>query len=189
MIAVPGMAASTPGFTLSAGNVSVPGQGSATSHFTLTSVDGYTGSVGVTCSGPESNVVPDLLLPNCSQSGQILVVPANGSVSGTVNFYPPWTSGSASNAQPRPARPLPLVAGVFAGFGLLGLRLRRISYRWVTLAAGAFCLLALLGFAGCLGQGGLAMTPGTYTYTLTAASSSQTQTATFSVTVQCNSCP
>src|ERR1039458_5227636 len=81
--------AAAPAFTLTATNVTMAGHGSGTSQFTLTSVNGFTGTVGVSCSGPDANLLPDLVLPSCDHPGQLLVVPANGSASGTMNFYPP----------------------------------------------------------------------------------------------------
>lgn len=182
----------TPGFLFSTKNVSISGQGTAASEFTLTSIDGFTGQVGVTCVGPDANLVPDLVLPVCSSSSQILTVPADGSVSGSINFYPPWQAGSAMNSASgsgiaRP--PLPLIAGFFVGVGLLGLRLRRILERRVAIVIGAMCLGLMAGVIGCLGNGGLQMTPGTYTYTLTASGASTSISKTISVTVQCNSCP
>ncbi len=186
--AAQGLLAATPGYTITASNVSVSGQGSGVSHFTLNSVGGFTGTVGVTCIGPNTNLSADLILPDCDHPVDNFVIPAGGSVSGTMNFYPPWTDGYASDSTDRrnqPARSLPLIAGAFAGLGLIGLRMRKIVDRRLALLVGAVCLASLAGIAGCLGQGGLAMTPGTYAYVLQAGSVSTT----ISVTVQCNSCP
>lgn len=186
--AAQGLLAATPGYTITASNVSVSGQGSGVSQFTLTSVGGFTGIVGVTCIGPNTNFAPDLILPDCNHPVENFAIPSGGSVSGTMNFYPPWTDSYASASSGRrnqPARSLPLIAGAFAGLGLIGLRMRKIVNRRVALLVGAVCLASLAGIAGCLGQGGLAMTPGTYAYVLQAGSASTT----ISVTVQCNSCP
>ncbi len=87
------LAAATPSFTIAASNVTVPGQGSASGQFTLTSVNGFTGQVGVTCTGPDSNLLPDLVLPSCDHPVQNYTIPANGSVAGTMGFYPPWVNG------------------------------------------------------------------------------------------------
>jgi len=184
--AVPGLPAVTQNFSISAANVSVPGQGSAEEHFTLTSVGGFTGTVNVECRGPSP--LGDLVLPECGPAASA-VVPANGSVGGTVSFVPPWTNGAASRSTVIRPSTLPMMAGALAGLGLLGLRLRRGAHRILSLTIVAVCVAALAAIAGCLGGSGLAMTPGTYEYTLTATSTSLTQTATIDVTVQCNSCP
>lgn len=179
----PGSLAVTPGFTINAGNVSVPGQGDAVENFTLTSLGGFTGTVNVECSGPNNSLLGDLVLPVCRPVATT-VIPANGSVSGTVGFVPPWAANAASRSTT-----LPMIAGVLAGLGLLGLRLRTTAHRISILMIAAACLAPLAAITGCLGGSGLAMTPGTYEYTLTATSTSLTQTATFKVTVECNSCP
>jgi hypothetical protein len=187
-------AAST--FTLTASNVSISGQGTATGQFTLTSVDGFSGTVGVSCVAPDPNVFTNLVLPDCRNPVEEIPVPANGSVSGTMNFYPPWAitpvESHAYNAPRRQSRPLPLTAGVLAGLGLLGLRMRRLFDRRLALLAGAVCLGSLGGLCGCLNSGGLAMTPGTYIYELVGVPPSGVAnqvTTNFYVTVKCNSCP
>jgi hypothetical protein len=176
----------SPSFTLTASNVSMSDQGSGTSTFTLTSVNGFTGQVGVLCTGPSSLLV-DLVLPSCDSPTQQVVVPANGSVSGSMSFVPPFSNQSLGR-RGRPGKaPLeaPLVASALA-MGLIGLRFRRRLSRWmVLLVIGAAGLAATAGVTGCIGHGGLAMTPGTYSYTLSAAarSSSATGNTTISVTV------
>ena len=111
-----GLQAATPGFTIKAGNVSVSGQGSGTSQFTVTSVGGYAGTVYVTCSGPDGNLLSDLLLPVCGSPVEE-ALPANGSVSGSMSFTPPSSVTSSAKLQggpPGPPRPMPYVAGVLA---------------------------------------------------------------------------
>jgi hypothetical protein len=177
----------SPSFTLTASNVSMSDQGSGTSTIKLTSVNGFTGQVGVLCSGPSSFLAPDLVLPSCDSATQQLVVPANGSVTGTMSFVPPFSNQSVGR-RGRPGKaPLetPLAAGAL-GMGLIGLRFRRKLSRWMAmLVLGAAGLAAMAGVTGCIGHGGLAMTPGTYSYTLSAAarSSSATGNTTISVTV------
>lgn len=184
--------AATPTFTITASSVTVPGRGSAASQFTLTSVGGFTGQVGITCVGPNINLSSEPVLPLCDHPVQNYTIPATGSVTGTMDFYPPWVDGYgfASLARPSgPAHPAPLAAGVFAGVALFGLRFRKMLSRRAALFVAAAGLISLAGFVGCIGQGGLAMTPGTYAYTLSGASPSGIQTATVSVTVRCDSCP
>jgi hypothetical protein len=188
LLALPAWGA-TPGFTMKASNVSMSDMGTGVSNFTLTSVNGFTGQVGVTCTGPDTNLLPDLVLPNCTFAVAYFVVPANGTVSGTMNFVPPNTSQAAGTirALPLPGdspAQTPLAAGAFAGVALLGLRFRRRLNRWpATIVLCAASLAALAGTTGCIGNGGLAMTPGTYSYVISAASTSASASSTISVTV------
>lgn len=182
-------AATAPGFSITATNVSLSGQGTATTQFTLTSVGGFTGQVGVICSGPDPNLFPDIIFPDCSHPTQQFVIPANGSVSGTMGFYPPWQVETASTQRDKPSHPsrsLPLLAGTFAGLGLLGLR---VKSRRVAMGIGVVCLGLLSGAIGCMGHSGLQMTPGTYTYTLSGSGLGVSATKQFTVTVHCDSCP
>jgi hypothetical protein len=163
--------AATPTVTLTAGNVSISDRGAGTSQFMLTSLNGFTGQVSVVCAGPNPGPL-ELVLPVCSPNSQILTVPANGSISGTLQFNPPWViSGSLRQDLPGPPgrAPLgmPMTAGGLAAACLLGSRMRRDWRRrlgvMVLAAAG---LVGLSSLTGCIGQGGLAMTPGSYTYTI-----------------------
>jgi hypothetical protein len=190
--AAPALFAATPSFTITATNVTVSGQGSGSSAFTIDSVNGFAGTVSVTCSGPDTNTLPDLVLPSCNHPTQLVDISANGSASGTIGFYPPWTDGYESTSLKMPAKPMrrsPLIACVVAGFMMAGWRFRRKLRQRSDLILVATCIALLAGLTGCLGTGGLAMTPGTYSYAITGNSSSETQNATISVTVQCNSCP
>jgi len=177
-------------FTLTASNVSISDQGSSTAGFTLTSVNGYTGQVGVVCIGPNSVLFPELVLPSCANTPQYLTVPANGTVSGSLNFYPPWLSEMSMNRQgsPRPGRKpnrQPLAAVALAS--VLGIGMRKRVNRWLAMiVVAAASLGAMTGLIGCIGHGGLAMTPGTYTYTVMATSDTLplgSKSATISVTV------
>jgi hypothetical protein len=70
--------------------------------------------------------------------------------------------------------------------------MRKILDRRLAMAVGAICLASLAGIAGCLGRGGLAMTPGTYTYTISGSSVTEpisSASTPISVTVSCDSCP
>jgi len=187
LLALPAGAA-TPDFKLNAGNVSISEKGTATGNFTLTSVNGFTGKVGVTCSGPDPNLLPMLIMPSCDNPVEYFVVPAKGAVSGTMSFYPPWSTSVAANPHGvphQPGRPLgaPLGMGALAAVAFLGLGFRRRGRRWLTviLLAGAG-LAGLAGVAGCIGNGGLAMTPGTYSYVITGGSG-KGESAAISVTV------
>jgi hypothetical protein len=193
--------AATPGFTLTASNPSVPGQGDGSTTIMVKSVGGFSGQVGIGCSGPDANLLTDLVLPVCPTAGPILSVPANGTVTGSIAFYPPWANPSAMNShgkgnsagkEPRGTGSSPLALCVLAGAGLVGLRLRKIKQAWLAVTLGVLCLGSLTAITGCIGQGGLAMTPGTYAYTITGNSqtaSPATEGVIINVTVQCNSCP
>ena len=173
-----------PGFTVTATNVSLSGQGSGTSEFTLTSVQSYSDTgVIVKCTGPDPNLLPFVVIPACSISEPLVNIPAGGSVSGTINFFPPWTATQASSH-----RAWPLTGTLVAGLGLAGLRRwERIQGRFNFLA-GILFLLVLTGFTGCIGSGGLAMTPGIYTFVIS-GTGKVSASANISVTVKCNSCP
>jgi hypothetical protein len=160
-------AATAPGFTITASNVSVSDTGSGSSSYTVTSVGGFTGQVGVSCFPPEINGA--LAIPNCDVPEQFLTVPANGSISGKMPFTPPTnvTARNKGGDQRRPAGPLAAGALMLAGFAAA-----RKQLRWNRmLSALVLCagLLAGLTATGCGGHGGLAMAPGTYTYNLQAA--------------------
>lgn len=183
-----GVMASTPGFTMTASNVSLSGQGSGSSAITLTSVDGYTGQVVVGCVGPNPIIAPVLVLPVCTNSTAVIQVPADGKSSGTIAFYPPWQSASASSTHKgtRPRRSLPIVAVGLVGLGLLGLRTKK---DWAANVIALVYIGLVSGAIGCIGQGGLQMTPGTYSYTINASGTGASATTTISVTVKCSSCP
>lgn len=189
LVNMPSRAATTaPGFKVTASNISLSGQSRGSSQYTLTSVNGFAGTVAVVCNGPDPNLYPDLIMPSCAEPTQELVVPANGSISGSMLFYPPWEGVTGQLARPAKPGAAPLLAGAFAGLGLLGLRKRAGS--WITLLLGVVCLGTLAGAVGCLGGGGLQMTPGTYTYTLSGTTiSGVSGTGQVTVTVHCNSCP
>jgi hypothetical protein len=185
------LAAPTPQFTLTATNVSVSDTGSGVSNITLTSLNGFTGTVGVSCSAP-TTLATVLVLPNCTFPVKSLLVPANGSVTGTLPFVPPSNvTASAANRQRQPAIPAPLKAAVVAAC-LLGLGFRKRfpfqgkSGRWmgsITLATATLGLTSLMTLTGCIGRGGLAMSPGTYSYVIQAANGVPAVTTFIQVTV------
>lgn len=169
--------AATPAVELTATNVSMGDRGSATSTLTLTSLNGFTGQVFLSCGNGEEDIDPNgAVLPICTVSPRILTVPANGSVSGTAQFTPPPTVSTSLRPE-LPGRPkrgplgAPLTACCLASLTIIGLRMKRGRSRVI-----AFMLLAAAGLAGlgsmtaCIGKGGLAMTPGTYFYEIQADS-------------------
>jgi hypothetical protein len=180
----------TPSFTLKASNVSVSDQGSGVSNFTITSVNGFSGEVGVVCTGPNPIIVPDLILPVCTVATVNFQVPAGGSVKGTMNFVPPPSVESSSNEirerQRRPGnRQLPFEGGAMAAVVLVGWGLRRtLNKRIAMLVLGVASLIASAILSGCSGNGGLAMTPGTYSDEVSGVSASATVNTTIQVTVR-----
>jgi len=166
-----GRASTTPGIKITATNVSISDMGTAVSHFTVTSVNGFTGQVGVICKGLDSNVVPDLILPDCTFTTQNFQLTANGSASGIMTFYPPNNIPSSVSQRGLPGQPgstLP-IAGVLTAAGLFCFRIRRKRPGRLVLSLLAIAGLAsLVGVTGCIGHGGLAMTHGHWGYTITA---------------------
>lgn len=147
--------AATPTFTISATNVTMPSSGDGAIPYTLTSVDGYTGSITVGCSGV--NAPADARIPACG-GGPVVVL--NLTANGTISQSLPLTPYGV---------PLPLTPAATAAAALLlgfGLR-RRFKVRWAALALIALgTLVSLAGVTGCGSSPG--MTPGTYAYTVTA---------------------
>jgi len=143
--------AATPSFTISATNVTLPSSGDGSIPFVLTSVDGYVGTVAVSC--PEVNAPAGARIPYCG-GGPVFAfsLTAEERVTGNLTLTPYGV-------------PVPLAAGAL----LVGLTLRRKrKVAWPPLALVLACTLASLGeIAGC-GSGTSGMTPGTYAYTITA---------------------
>jgi hypothetical protein len=183
----------TPSFTIVATNVSLPGQGTGSSQLTVTSMDGFAGTVGISCFAPNVANITEPVIPSCTEPVVNLVVPANGSVSGTMIFYPPWeinTYDPASLPVRRNSRSSrTMLASLIIGGVMLGWRIRKAVNRHVALCVAVALSLSLAVLAGCMGQGGLAMTPGTYAYAITGTAAGLSETAPVLVTVQCNACP
>jgi hypothetical protein len=183
IVAQPMLAATAPGYTVNAIPLTLSGQGSGVSQYTMTSVQGFTGQVIVKCIGPNPNLLPFVVIPQCSVPEPTVTIPAGGSVGGTINFFPPWTATQAS-AQ----RDWPVAGGLMAGLGLIGFRRRKWLHGRFAILAGILALFLLAGLTGCIGGGGLAMTPGVYTFVIS-GTGSVSASANLSVTVKCNSCP
>ena len=143
--------AATPGFTVSATDVTMPSSGDGSIPFTLTSVNGYVGTVVVQC--PAVNAPTGARVPICGEGPlKAYSLTADGAVTNTLALLP---YGS----------PVPVAASALLfGFGLW----RKRKVRWPTLALVLMGSLVILGgFLGC-GGGTPGMTPGTYAYTVTA---------------------
>ena len=154
-----------PSFTLSATNETISADG-GTIPFTLTSVNGFTGSVIVTCIEPAP--VAGVILPWLNVGGPArppFMLTANGTATGNFSFLasPPSVLPVKLNIPRRRKVPLLSLAGVF----LLGFALRKkTAVRWTRLSLAVALMVSLTGISGCGGPEHL--TPGSYTYTLTA---------------------
>lgn len=176
------LAAAAPDFTIAATNTTVSASGTGATTFTLTSLNGYTGSVVVTCYA--TNPPADAKLPYCG--GGLLraeKLTAGEIVSGSL----PLTEFPVPAAESLPRRPGPAPATGLAVTGalLLGLSVRRRARRWLVL--GVFAAGALAGFAGisACGANGNGLTQGTFPYTVvgTDTTTNATVSSTFMVTV------
>jgi hypothetical protein len=180
--------AATPAFTIAATNVTMSsntssGQGS--SPFTLTSVDGYTGTVGVNCSN--LNPPAGVRTPLCDFGGPayplVETLSANQVVTGNISFLnslPPCNPCPVSLPRRVDHGLAPDLA--LAGALLLGFSFRRRAARWRTLAFLALGVLAaLMGISACASNN--AVTPGTYTYTISAVDMNTHVAVTTSVNV------
>jgi hypothetical protein len=181
--------AATPAFTVTANNVvmsSSASSGLGSSAFTLTSVNGYTGTVGINCNPPTPPA--GVNVPYCGGGGGLAWAPyaltANQVKTGSIGFF---------NARV-PCGPCPvslprrggrgLAPGLaLAGVLLLGFGFRRRAQRrlmLILLAAGT--LAGLAGISACGGDKSV-VTPGTYTYTITAMDMSTNVSVTTTVNV------
>jgi len=136
---------------ISATNVTMPSSGNGAIPYVLTSVDGYTGTITVSC--PEVNAPAGAKIPYCG-SGPIFAVnltPAEA-FRGKLALTP--------YGVPVPAAAAALLAG-------LAFRMRRKT-GWPTSGLAVACTLAFLGVATGCGSGTSGMTQGTYAYTVTA---------------------
>jgi hypothetical protein len=177
--------AAAPSFTISATNATMTSSGSngrGSSTYTLTSVNGYTGTVGINCY--PTNEPTGAKIPYCGGSvppvGHTLT--ANATVTGSLPFFNVPVPEPASMPV-RKSRATPATLAL-AGVLLLGLGFRGRASRWLFLVLVAGCAFAGLGLiSGCGGSNGV-VTPGTYSFTVKGVdTNSNVVTSTFNVTV------
>jgi len=164
--------APTPSFTISATPITIASTGTSIP-FTLTSVNGFAGTFGVTCTNPNPPV--GVREPNCGDYGPVpppIILTANATATGAMNITAaqplPVHEASTLNLPRHRKAPRWALAGVL----MLGLGLRRRSARATRLMLAVGTLIGLTGMSAC-GNGVETLTPGIYTYTLTANPSAQ----------------
>jgi hypothetical protein len=169
--------AATPSFTISASNITMPSSGDGSIPFTLTSVNGFAGSVGVTCTPP--NPAAGVREPNCAEGGPVsppYVLTANATAKGvsTITASEPLPVPDVSKLNR--TRPREGTSWALAGVLMLGLGLnRKRSGQSTRLLLAVGMLIGLMGIGACSSPETL--TPGTYTYTLNASSYVQNNTS------------
>ena len=164
----------------------IPAGKGAVSTMAITSMDGFTGAVALSCTvDPSPN-----LAPACSISPSPVTLTANGSVNATLNISTSApTMAAVSVSGMFPALLLPLAGIAWLVFDLSS-RERRILVRERVL-----CVLLLAGIAFAISCGGGSATtttqqrvggtpPGSYTITVTGTSGSVQHSATTTLTVQ-----
>jgi len=174
-----------PSFTISAGNVTIPASGTGLISYTLTSVNGFVGSVSVTCTPPTPPA--DVREPVCG-GGPVsppITLAANAMGTGNVGlepyvYFPPQTSNRRDHSRPGGGTNWSLAGVLMLGLALP--RRRMLKSRRLLLTIGL--LIGLGGITACSTI--VTLTPGTYTYTLDASevgNASSSATTTVQVTV------
>jgi hypothetical protein len=169
-----------PSFTISASNATMPASGTGTIPFTLSSVNGFAGTVVVSC-GP-ANPPTGSILPQCNYTGSAIATPpytltANGTVTGSLNlvaYIPPCSNPCPVKLPLRPrhrgAVNLALASTLLLGFG------PRRRARWLWLALLVVGIPAGLAGVACGSASLHTLTPGTFAYTV-AATQAETTTS------------
>lgn len=173
-----------PSFTVAASSPAMVAPGtSTTSTVTVNGLNGYTGTVSITCALTSSPANAQDL-PSCS-SGASTITLSSGTTSGTTTVTVNSTATTAENRRDWSGG-----GAVLALLVLLGIPARRRSWRSM------LCVLALIAavgtFSGCVGNyppghGNSGTTSGTYTFTVTATGQpavNPAPLATFTVTIQ-----
>jgi hypothetical protein len=168
-------AAPAPTFTVTATNVTLPpGATSALSQITVTSVNGYTGTVAITCqySGGDMSAKA----PTCGGGAlRVYTLTANQSAQGALAVYPYGVHVPAATLDRRQTGSKPVLAFVLAGACFLATLRRRAR----GIVAILFAAVVLAGITSC-GANSLA---GTFPYTVTGTDFKTNVTASTTMTV------
>lgn len=174
--------AAAPGFSITASNTTLNPNGTGKAAYTLTSLNGFTGQVAVTCD--ILDLPAGAKVPFCGGGPLIAyTLTANETVSGSMEFY--TNAIPVAVSQTRRPRLVPGAGLALAGALLFGFGLRRRARGWLMLTL--LAVSAMAGFAGVsacnASENGL--TPGTYLYAMyaTDTSTSAQVSSTFNVTV------
>jgi len=179
----------TPSFTIAASDATMPTSGAGAIPFTLTSVNGFAGTVGVSC-GP-ANPPTGSILPQCNYTGSAIATPpytltASGTVTGSLNlvaYIPPCSSPCPAKLLDRPLhRGAVNLALALAGALPLGLGFRRRA-RWPWLALLIVGILVGLAGIACGAGNRNTLTPGSFVYTVSATSTGTSPTLAVNTTV------
>jgi hypothetical protein len=175
-----------PSFTITAIGITMPSSGTGLIPFTLTSVNGFAGTLNITCTPP--NPAAGVREPVCG-GGSVtsFALAAKATVTGNASlmayvYFPPKAS-SRLDLQRRGEGTSWALAGVLMlGFGLQRRRARRLGYRSGLLLLAVGTLIGLTGISAC-SAGPETLTPGVYAYTVTATDQNDTSSS-VSTTVQ-----
>ena len=160
----------TPSFTISASNITMPSNGTGSIPFTLTSVNGFVGTVHVTCVSPNPPV--GVREPYCDNpapavaSAYVLTANATATGSSVILASAPLPTTVMLNLPKHGERaPWALAGALMLGFGIK----RRKSRRSTRLLPVLGMLIGLtgIGISGCGSP--KTLTPGIYAYTLNAS--------------------
>ena len=181
LVAIPSWAAAAPDFTISATNATINAAGKGTTNFTLTSQNGYTGSVFLSCA--PANPPAGAQLPYCGAPAiPEIQLAADATVTGEIPLYTypvPANAAQAHKSGGIPAAAMALADALLFGFGL-----RRKAPNWLVVAL--FAVGSLAGLAGISACGaGSPLTHGTFAYSVVAkdANTNAALTSSFMVTV------
>jgi hypothetical protein len=178
--------AATPSFTLTASNATMSASGSSSVPFTVTSVNGYAGTVHVSCN--PVNIPSGAKLPYCGLSIAVptYTVPANGTVTGNLSLLASPIPCAPSGCPVKLDRPhkgfatgLALAGALLVGFGFI----RRKGHLFTLMLFAAGSLAVMAGINACGGSSGSTLTAGVWPYTVTSSDTSTNETVSTTVNV------